>query len=373
MPSSSLSRPELGASRLLALAREHLDRRRLKLLAGYLLYALALAALLLYVYFPTAQLKERLEAEYESRLPGQLSIDKARVAFGPALRLEGVSVRDANGPRGSTLFEAEEVVLRPSLWTLLGGAPNIAYRMSVGGGSVSGRLTVSGEAKKKTAVSAELKDVALKRGALLKKLFGLEVAGKMAGKADLELGSALAESRGKLALEVNAGKLSGFDNDAIPLESVKFKKLVFECELGGRKLTIRRADLKDGEMANKLSGVIEVADEPLDSRLELRGNLSFSDYVVRTEELEDELPGGGRRGLPYIISGTLREPRFSLDLGGQRGNGADEDVEEDEDEAATVSAPRRTPPPAAPRAPARRPYPARPASPRGPAAVRGQG
>lgn len=58
MPSLALSRRELDLRRLWALLRERAGRRQLKLWAAYLLYALALASLLLYLYFPTAKLKE---------------------------------------------------------------------------------------------------------------------------------------------------------------------------------------------------------------------------------------------------------------------------------------------------------------------------
>lgn len=385
MPSLTLSRRELDLRRLWALLRERAGRRQLKLWAAYLLYGLALASLLLYLYFPTAKLKERLEAEFEARLPGRLSIDRVRVVFGPALRLEGVAVRDGTGPAGQTYLEAERVILKPTWRTLLGGAPDIAYEMNLGEGSVAGRLSAGGEGKL-TTLSADFKDVVLKRGMLVKQLFGFEVSGKMGGHAEAELGEKLSGSRGKLTLEVTGGKLSGIDHDAIPLETVKFKHLNLECDLAAGKIVVRRADIKDGEMTNKLSGLVVLADSVMESRLDLRGNLAFSDYVVQTNELEDELPDKGKKGLPYIVSGTLRAPKFALDLGGPKAAGAceeDEDLAAEEDvngdangdeEGPSVSGPRgvrRAPASAVPPA-ARYRYPSGPAAPRPPVAAAGR-
>ena len=36
--------------------------------------------------------------------------------------------------------------------------------------------------------------------------------------------------------------------------------------------------------------LVVLADSVMESRLDLRGNLAFSDYVVQTNELQDELP-----------------------------------------------------------------------------------
>jgi type II secretion system protein N len=200
---------------------------------------------------------------------------------------------------------------------------------------VAGRLIAGGEGQK-TTLSADFKDVVLKRGMLVKQLFGFEVSGKMGGHAEAELGEKLSGSRGKLTLEVTGGQLSGIDHEAIPLETVKFKHLNLECDLAAGKIVVRRADIKDGEMTNKLSGLVVLADSVMESRLDLRGNLAFSDYVVRTNELEDELPDKGKKGLPYIVSGTLRTPKFALDLGGPKAAG--EACEEDDDLAADEEA-----------------------------------
>ena len=314
MPLPALNaKAQLDPKRWWAALRERLDRRTLKVVGAYCLYALVLAAVLLYLYFPTDKLKSRIQAEFASHVPAQLYISRVRVVFGPALRLEGVSVRGTGEGASRVYMEADRITLKPSWRTLFGGAACIDYEATLGAGTARGQIKTVGEgAKQRTALTADIKGLILKRGMLLKQLFGLELSGLMAGKVQAELGETLAQSSGKLSFEIDSGKLSGIDSDAVPLESVKFKKLNFDCDLGSRKLTVRRADLSHSDMSNKLSGSIGLADNTMESRLDLRGHLAFSDYVVKTSGMEEDSPDAAKQGLDYTVTGTLRQPKFAL-------------------------------------------------------------
>ncbi len=311
--------PRLDPRLLWGWLRERVDRRRLKRWGGYVLYGVGLTALLLYVQFPTDKLKARIEAEFDAHLPAHLIVDSARIAFGPALRLEGVAVQSVGGTSQHQLLEANRVILRPSLLTLLGGAPRIDYKILLAGGSASGRLAFPEAGAKGVKLTSRIEKVAMKRGALFKELTGLEMSGLLAGRLEAELGESLAASQGKLELEVSGGRIVGIDLEALPIEAARFKRLKFECELGSRKLTLRRADISGGDFNNKLSGVVELADDLMESKLHLRGTLGLSEYLAKMEAAEGEqAPAKG--GLAYVISGTLAAPRFSVDLTGGRGD-----------------------------------------------------
>jgi type II secretion system protein N len=301
--------------------RGRVDRRRLKLWAGYTAYAVALAAVLLYYQFPTEKLKERLQAEFDARVPAHLAIERAKVVFGPALRLDGVAVQGVGAASGRTWVEADRVVLKPSWRMLLGGAPDVTYEMSVGGGVARGRLQAPSGEQKDFRVTSEIKGVEVKRGTIFKALSGLEVSGTMAGKVDVALGESLRASRGKLDLELASGRLSGIDTDALDFESTRFRQFKLACELGKGKLTLRQADLSGGEMSNKLAGAVELAPRAMESRLNLKGSLSLAQFAASKD--------GKKAPLTYTISGTAEKPKFGLDMAGASqdegdGNGSDE-------------------------------------------------
>ncbi len=333
-----------SAYRLWARLKERADRRTLKRWGAYILYAALLGALLLYSQFPTDKLKARIVAEFEARLPAHLVIDKAHVVFGPAVRLEGVEVRGIEAASSRTYVEAERIVLRPTWGTLLGRSLDIGYEMTVNGGSATGRLRVPA-GRHDLEVSADMQGISVKRGTLLKGICGLEMSGTMTGKLEARLGDELKKSTGRLQVEVSGGKLQGIENDALPIGTIKFRQLKFEGDLGGGKLTMRRADLTPGDVTNKLSGVIELGESLSESRMALRGTLSLSEYLAKA--VEEDSPAKRQGGLNYVVTGSLAAPKFSLDLGNGNGQAAEGGQEGDAGD-------EESPPPA----PAARPRPA---------------
>jgi type II secretion system protein N len=326
---------QLDLKQLWTKARERIDRRRLKRVAAYVLYALALTGVLLYYNFPTDKIKARVQAEFEAKLPARLVISKARVVFGPCLSLEGVAVQSsAGGAAAKTYLEIDRILLKPSWLTLLGGTPRIDYEITVNGGSAKGRLAGASEGKK-TQLSAELKGIAIKRGVLFKEVSGLEMNGTLAGKLEMDLGASLAASTGKLDLDIAAGKLSGIDLEEIPVETVRFKNLKIGCELTPGKLTVRRADITPGDLSNKLSGTVDLTDDIRESKLALRGALGLSEQVIKQQEADTETDKGD---MAYIISGTLSAPKFALEEAADQAK-ASGDAEKDDSGDEEVSTP----------------------------------
>ncbi|MFH0810314.1 MAG: type II secretion system protein GspN [Pseudomonadota bacterium] len=297
----------LDAKSAWSMIRERVDGGRLLAWGGYCLYAVALAVALLCLYFPTDKLSARIQAEFDAVFPAHLVVDKTRLAFGPAIRLQGVAVRGEGDAGGLLYLEVDEVVLRPTWRTLLGGPPQLDYEITMGGGRVRGQIRAPRNGKGLN-VWAALENIGVTRGTMLREVSGMEVSGTLDGKIEVRLKDGLAGSSGKADLAMVGGRLVPGHNGNFPFGSLGFRQLNLTADLAGRHLTMRQAELR-GEVNNRLSGIIDLANPFCDSRLSLRGALGGPSGGKAAGH------GGEPQGLSYLVTGTLKEPRFALGSG----------------------------------------------------------
>jgi type II secretion system protein N len=156
------------------------NRSRPRLL--YAAFTLVAFLLALRFTFPADAVKQRIIVEAAAR---GWQVDMADVGAGGLLGIEaeGVTVEDASGLR----IPIDELTASLRLLPLLVGRQSVAFDARVYDGEVDGTADLSGD-ERQIAISAQ--GVDLSRALPLRKASGLDLAGKLSGKADLRFPAA---------------------------------------------------------------------------------------------------------------------------------------------------------------------------------------
>ena len=156
------------------------NRSRPRLL--YAAFTLVAFLLALRWTFPADAVKQRIIVEAAAR---GWQVDMADVGPGGMLGIEaeGVTVEDASGLR----IPIDELTASLRLLPLLVGRLSVAFDARMYDGEVDGTADLSGD-ERQIAISAE--GVDLSRALPLRKASGLDLAGKLSGKADLRFPAA---------------------------------------------------------------------------------------------------------------------------------------------------------------------------------------
>jgi type II secretion system protein N len=231
-----------------------------KLSRPRLLYgAFTLVAFLLALRFtfPADAVKQRIIVEAAAR---GWQVDMANVGPGGLLGIEaeGVTVEDASGLR----IPIDELTASLRLLPLLVGRQSVAFDARVYDGEVDGTADLSGD-ERQIAISAE--GVDLSRALPLRKASGLDLAGKLSGKADLRFPAApngTPEGRIDFTVKdagVNGGQLPvpGMTG-ALALPKLGLGEVVAAVALEKGKATFEKLEARGGDADFTAEGLYAV-------------------------------------------------------------------------------------------------------------------
>ena len=281
---------------------------------GYALYVIMVAAVLLYMRFPSAQLQSYLVQAADGMDPRVIfetgSLDPS---FPPGLRLKKPVFSLKEHPE-SPFFEAQELSVAPGMGSLVTGDITWFFDARAYGGVMGGRV-ISGTDGKINGFSLSLKDVRLQEYAFLPD-FGIgDVAGKLTG--DLDYNGPIGRidtGEGSGELHISEGKID-FSPPFLGLETVPFGELTARFTLKKGTVNLTSVSLDGKGFQGSLSGTIDLNRIMDRSRLNLKGTIE--PIAVYLDTLKGgpallSLLGGGRNGSKrsFVIQGTFKSPKF---------------------------------------------------------------
>jgi len=310
-------------------------RARILVGLGYTAFFVTCFVVFAYWSFPYDRLRDyfvQQVARREAQVRGKHDLHELKIGdLGPAF-LFGVAASDvefikhpAEPDAKPVALRFDEVVVHPSLFSLLFGTIDVDVAIEAGGGTLEGSYGVSPEITEIDVVLADLDLKQLGLGAY----FGLPVTGRANGEIDVALPVNTAESEGKVQLNVQNMTLGDGNakiavpgmRDGFTLEKVNAGKLELALSIADGTATLERFSTDGKDLILDGSGSVRLASPVSRSRLNLALEFKFSDaYKQRDDktkavfELMSFRPELKRATTPngslrFQLSGTVAAPR----------------------------------------------------------------
>ena len=283
---------------------------------GYVLYGLLLTLGLLYYRFPSDAFRDYLQTSAARVNPGiVLSIERVSPTYHLGIRLLGTQVSHKGILRGH-LFKAENLLIRPDMWSLFQGKwkllfDGLAYRGSIKG---SAKFVERG-IKAPFKLSVELKEIHIDDYENLRGLIGRHVKGGMSAVISYS-GSydALMNGAGEARLTLSNGQVELLQ-PILNLKAIDFREIGAKMVLRNGRIELTQAELKGPNMQGTLSGVVMLNRDFSKSSLELKGTMeplgdfykSLAGNLGETKFFKQRLKGGK---ISFMIQGAVGQPQI---------------------------------------------------------------
>ena len=279
---------------------------------GYLLYTLAVLAFMLWFQFPVVAVKTRLESELRGLTPDlQWNIGRISLALPADILLSDIRVSDKHKLKES-LFIIDSLALRPALWAYLqDGKLSAGYRLGILDGSVNGRLSLTDDHNglQYDGNANGIKIIGLKK--ILQDL-DRTVSGTLSGSFT---GKGALRGSGEVELEGNIKILKGeisFRKPVLGMAKLAFNQVSSRLKYGSEGIRLIDGKIESRLLAGDFTGIVKPVAGIGRSILQLNGALVPRPEFLSTigdgaavNMVKRQLQGGK---LPFIISGTLKEP-----------------------------------------------------------------
>lgn len=285
---------------------------------AYILYAILLTLGLLYILFPSRDVKAYLEARIEdSGIPVHISIGdiSPSLAFGLTLRETEFSRQAAPD---KVLFKADRLFVRPGLWSYLQGNMKVCFDGRLNDGSLEGCVQFNeNDPDTPFSTSMTFRDILLGKYENLADLIGRHVEGSLGGSFvyDGQIES-LMEGAGEADFRLSNGRIE-LQRAVLDLNAVDFDEIWVKLTLKKRRVDLTHVELKGPNIYGTLTGTISIRREFIDSGLNLKGTVDPSQSFFEgsqgasvTVKLLGQSLGDGP--LSFRVRGTLKNPRFDL-------------------------------------------------------------
>ena len=204
--------------------------------------------------FPSEAMKERLIMEAGQR-GWQIDVERVSAAGVLGVRARGVKLETASG----LAIPVDDLTVSLRLLPLLAGRRSVSFEAALYEGRVAGTADLSGDARR-LVLDVDGVDLA---GALpLRKASGLDLLGKLSGKADLTLpAGADARPTGRVDLAVKEAGIAGGQlplpgtTAGLALPRVGLGGLVAAVKLGDGRATFEKLDATGGDAEVRTEGL----------------------------------------------------------------------------------------------------------------------
>jgi type II secretion system protein N len=289
-----------------------------RLWLAYTLYGILLTLGLLYILFPSQDVKYYLEARAEdSGIPVRVSIGDVSpsLVFGLNLRTTELSHRAA--PE-DIILRADRLFVRPGLWSYLQGKMKVCFEGHLDDGSLKGCVHFNeNDSETPFSTSMTFHDIPLGESEYLADLIGRRLRGSLGGSFtyDGQIES-LMEGEGEADFRLSSGRIE-LQEPVLNLDAVDFDDVSVKLTLTKRRIELTRVELKGPDIYGTLTGTISIRREFMNSGLNLTGTMDPSQSFFEGSEgasvrvnLRGQSLGGGP--VPFRVRGTLKNPRFDL-------------------------------------------------------------
>jgi len=281
--------------------------------AGYTLYAFFVAAVLLYMHFPSKAFQSYLFRTADRMDPPVIfktgSLDPS---FPPGLQFVDPVFSLKKRPE-TAFFKAQQLSVRPGIASLLWGNVTWFFDASAYGGTLHGHI-LPGKGGKIDDFALSLENVRIHEYAFLPQ-FGGDLAGNLSAHISYKgPPDRIVSGEGGGDILISKGKID-LKNPLLGLKTLPFGELKARFALKKGSLNLTSVSLDGKGFQGSLTGTIRL-NRILDrSRLNLRGTIEpIAEYL---ETLKGgpallNLFKGGRTGMKrsFVIQGTFRAPKF---------------------------------------------------------------
>ncbi len=285
---------------------------------AYTLYAIMLTLGLLYLLFPSRDVKTYLEARAEdSGIPVHVTIGDVSPSLAFGLNLWETEFSQQASP-DKTLVKADRLFVRPGLWSYFQGKMKVCFDGRLNDGSLEGCVQFNeNDPATPFSTSMTLRHILLGESESLSDLIGRHVEGSLGGSFtyDGKIDS-LMEGAGVADFRLSNGQVE-LQQPVLSFNAIDFDEVWVKLTLKKRRIDLTHVELKGPNIYGTLTGTISVRREFMDSGLNLKGTVDPSPSFFEGSEgasVTVRLLGQslGEGPVSFRVRGTLKNPRFDL-------------------------------------------------------------
>lgn len=291
---------------------------------GYGLLGLFFFLLFLYKTFPYDQVKARLATTLEQQFGGavQVTIGELRPHWFTGVRGYQAALLLRGDAKPVPLLTINRMTARVGVVSLLGGNPSVTFSLELpGGGELDGTFQKKNDLQEFTCTIDQL---GLKEFPAIEQITGLKMQGRLDGAVQLEVNLAqLAQSRGSVELQLGDWrilkdselKLGAFGTMKLDDTVVvaKGSESHIDMDVGGGAVRVGSLQLKGGDIELELTGQIFLEQQTASSRLNLKGQVKFSEKMREKLPVEMLGPSDPDTGAwPVELSGRMDQMRRKI-------------------------------------------------------------
>jgi type II secretion system protein N len=237
----------------------------------YLIFAVGLTALLLYINFPSKALTDYIRVQAENGYPDiNIDFDKIGLTLYPGIQIRGLKITLKEYP-DTPVYVSEKTSIRVSILSWIKGDPAYYFESSVNGGEISGVIQEKNEVKKERVDAAiELKEIKLDKRIFIHPIVSERIEGSVAGKI-IFMGSLSDPLKGNTEISLNLSDgMIKFKNPIFDLNALEFKKINISGVIDNRRLNIKEFNMTGKDVNGSATGTIQIGNEIQNSRLNLK-------------------------------------------------------------------------------------------------------
>jgi type II secretion system protein N len=285
---------------------------------GYVLYGILLTLGLLIICFPSGDMVSYLEASAAGMEPPlHLTVERLRPTLRLGLHLRQLDLALKDEPE-KTLFQADDLLLRPGLWSLLKNSLKWHVDCDAYGGKIKGTIHFKERQTSSPFDSVvRLRGINLDQIPNLQELIGRKITGLLSGTVNYSGQYNLPlDGAGDADLTMANGEVQLFAPiPFLDIGQLAFEKMAISLALKKRLLRLTQLNFEGEQLQGSLTGTIRLSDQLSKSRLDLKGKVSLSGDL--TESLSGESAAANlirqrmtRGALSFAVYGTLEDPKI---------------------------------------------------------------
>jgi len=278
-----------------------------KTLIGFILYGFVLMVCLLYLLFPSDVFRQYLITTANTANPRfRVSAEDARLwlPFGVKFHQTQIFLKEMPDME---IFHAERLMIRPAIGSLLKGRSGFVFDCNAYEGNLSGDLQFSKKGiTSPFSTSIKLEKVSIGDYNYLSVLTRRNLSGILDGRIIFR---GLTDGTGEADLKITDGGVE-LKEPLFNLESINFDELDIKLVLRDQKVELSHVKMRGREVQGVLAGTIRLKRDLLKSGLDLRGSIEMGGDLFKGSMGNAETSRPLK--LPFVIQGTIMEPRFRL-------------------------------------------------------------
>lgn len=262
----------------------------------FILYAIVVTILFLYLLFPGQLLKNRLESAASSA-GFTLKSSSLHASFPLGIKLKNVTI-SSSSPAEIFFQRAEELNVQLNLSSIFRSRTLINFDGKAYGGNFSGTAGIISfnQAYPPAEGNLSFKNIELKKLNFIGDKLGKTISGKAQGSVKFSTDKLGRITGGNVKIFLTGGTYP-LTNPFLGLNKIDFENVDIQAEIKNGKINLQRFEVLGGQINCLLNGEIIPQKDLINGRLNLTGTM--------------EVAGKNKIKMRIIISGTVANPVFN--------------------------------------------------------------